>query len=152
MDIGSSYLPSELLAAFLYAQLEAREAIQRRRHEIWSTYRSALASWAAERQIRLPIVPDHCDHPAHLFYLLLPSLEARTALISHMKAHQILTVFHYQPLHLSDMGRGFGGAPGQCPQAEAAADRLVRLPLYFQLRDGDQVRVIEALKASLPVQ
>jgi dTDP-4-amino-4,6-dideoxygalactose transaminase len=152
VDIGSSYLPSELLAAFLYAQLEARQAVQRRRHEIWNTYQAALAEWAEQRHIRLPIVPEHCAHPAHLFYLLLPSLEARTALIAHMKAHQILTVFHYQPLHLSVMGRSFGGVPGQCPQAEAVADRLVRLPLYFQLHDGDQVRVIEALKASQPVQ
>lgn len=145
VDVGSSYLPSELLAAYLFAQLESREAIQRRRHEIWACYNAGLASWGAATGVRLPVVPPHCDHPAHLFYLLLPTLAARTAFIAHMRARQILVVFHYQPLHLSEMGRRYGGAAGQHPVTEEAADRLVRLPLYFQLTDAEQQAVVEAV-------
>jgi dTDP-4-amino-4,6-dideoxygalactose transaminase len=148
VDVGSSYLPSDLLAAFLLAQLEARDRIQRRRHEIWARYRTSLAVWAEARQIQLPAVPAHCEHPAHLFYLLMPSLAARTALIAQMRSHQVLTVFHYQPLHLSEMGRRYGGAPGQYPRTEAVADRLVRLPLYFQLTDDDQQRVIGGISSA----
>jgi dTDP-4-amino-4,6-dideoxygalactose transaminase len=81
VDIGSSYLPSDLLAAYLWAQLESPRRIQRRRHEIWSRYATELAPWATAAQVRLPVVPDHCDHPAHIFYLLMPSLERRTALL-----------------------------------------------------------------------
>jgi dTDP-4-amino-4,6-dideoxygalactose transaminase len=149
VDVGSSYLPSDMLAGFLLAQLESRERIQQRRHEIWSLYQSGLRDWARAHGIQLPAVPPGCDHPAHLYYLLMPSLEARSALIAHMRARQVLTVFHYQPLHLSDMGRRFGGAEGQCPRTEEIADRLVRLPLYFQLRADEQAHVIEALQTSV---
>ena len=149
VDVGSSYLPSDLLAAFLQAQLECRDAIQSRRHQIWAQYNSALRHWAMAAGARLPIVPPDCDQPAHLFYLLMPSLDARTALIAHLRSRQILAVFHYQPLHLSDMGRGYGGRAGQCPVTEDVADRLVRLPLYYQLSPEDQQRVIEAV-TSLP--
>jgi dTDP-4-amino-4,6-dideoxygalactose transaminase len=150
VDIGSSYLPSELLAAYLVAQLESRQAIQDKRHAIWRCYQTGLAEWAAAHDVRLPIAPNDTSHPAHLFYLLLPSLAARTALIAHMKARHILLVFHYQPLHLSDMGRRFGGTVGQCPVTEDVADRLVRLPLFYQLTDADQSRVIEGVKAFAP--
>jgi dTDP-4-amino-4,6-dideoxygalactose transaminase len=152
VDVGSSYLPSDMLAGFLLAQLEARDAIQQRRHEIWSRYLAALGDWARAHQIQLPAVPEDCDHSAHLFYLVLPSLDLRTRLIAHMRAAQVLTVFHYQPLHLSEMGRRFGGAPGQCPTTEMVADRLVRLPLYFQLQADEQAHVIDALTTSLPIQ
>jgi dTDP-4-amino-4,6-dideoxygalactose transaminase len=145
VDVGSSYLPSELLAAYLCAQLEGREHVQARRHVIWSRYAHELADWAAQAGVRLPIVPDEIDHPAHIFYLLLPSLEARTALIEHMKARHILLVFHYQPLHVSEMGRRLGGFTGQCPVTEDVADRLVRLPLFYQLTDDEQSRVIDGL-------
>jgi len=145
VDIGSSYLPSDMLAAFLLAQLESRDAIQRRRQQIWTRYEAALGGWAGTQGVRLPVVPAECEHPAHIFYLLLPSLDARTAFIAHMRQEQILTVFHYQPLHLSEMGRRFGGAPGQCPVTEDVADRLVRLPLYFGLSDEDLDRVIGAV-------
>jgi dTDP-4-amino-4,6-dideoxygalactose transaminase len=149
VDLGSSYLPSELLAAYLFAQLEASDEIQRRRHAIWSGYAANLATGASARELRLPIVPDGCEHPAHLFYLLAPSLEARTALIDAMKARQILLVFHYQPLHLSAMGLSFGGDVGQCPVTEDVADRLVRLPLYFQLADEEQARVVNGIEAAM---
>jgi dTDP-4-amino-4,6-dideoxygalactose transaminase len=145
VDVGSSYLPSDLLAAYLFAQLEARDEIQSRRHEIWSGYASALAS-GPTRTLRLPIVPAHCEHPAHIFYVLAPSLEARTALIAAMRALQILIVFHYQPLHTSEMGRLLGGHAGQCPVTEDICDRLVRLPCYFQLRDDEQARVVDGLQ------
>jgi dTDP-4-amino-4,6-dideoxygalactose transaminase len=150
VDVGSSYLPSDLLAAFLLAQLESREAIQDRRHAIWRCYQSGLADWAAANGVRLPVAPDHTAHPAHLFYVLLPSLEARTALIEQMKARHILLVFHYQPLHLSEMGRRFGGEAGQCPVTEDVANRLVRLPLYYQLTESDQSRVIEGITRFVP--
>jgi dTDP-4-amino-4,6-dideoxygalactose transaminase len=144
-DIGSSYLPSDILAAYLLAQLESHERIQARRHEIWSRYEEALAPWASRTGARLPIVPEGCEHPAHIFYLLMPSLEARTRLIAHLRERLILAVFHYLPLHLSAMGRKFGGEDGQYPVTEDVADRLVRLPLFFQLTDEDQARVIEAV-------
>jgi dTDP-4-amino-4,6-dideoxygalactose transaminase len=152
VDVGSSYLPTDMLAAFLLAQLECRAAIQQRRLAIWDRYKMELADWAAQHGVALPVVPEGCDHPAHLFYMLLPSLQARTAFIAHMRAQQILTVFHYQPLHLSEMGRRFGGAAGQCPVTEDVADRLVRLPLYFQLTPAEQDRVIDAVRVSLPVE
>lgn len=150
VDIGSSYLPSDLLAAYLLAQLEAREQIQARRHVIWGRYAEGLRDWASAGNVRLPIVPEQDAHPAHLFYLLMPSLEARTALIEHMKTQHVLLVFHYQPLHLSEMGRRFGGEPGHCPVTEDVANRLVRLPLFYQLTDADQSRVIEQIRKFAP--
>jgi dTDP-4-amino-4,6-dideoxygalactose transaminase len=149
VDVGSSYLPSDLLAAYLLAQLEERDRIQARRHAIWSRYQAELATRPTAAGLVLPTVPAGCDHPAHLFYLVLPSLDARTRLIDCMRARQILLVFHYQPLHLSEMGLRLGGRAGQCPVTEDVADRLVRLPLYYQLRDQEQARVIEGLKAFL---
>jgi dTDP-4-amino-4,6-dideoxygalactose transaminase len=137
VDLGSSYLPSEILAAFLWAQLEDHEAIQAARHRVWDRYRSELAGWAATTGVGLPRVPEHCEHPAHVFHLMLPDLDARTRLIAHLMSLGILAVFHYLPLHLSDMGRKLGGAPGQCPFTEDVSDRLLRLPLFPGLSDAD---------------
>ena len=147
VDVGSSYLPSDILAAFLYSQLEAREAIQGRRKRIWDRYREALGGWAVEHGVGLPMVPAHCEQPYHMFYLLLPSLELRQALIEHLKARGILAVFHYLPLHLSDMGLQFGGKQGDCPVTEQVSDQLLRLPLFSDLSEDDQEQVIEAVKA-----
>jgi dTDP-4-amino-4,6-dideoxygalactose transaminase len=144
-DIGSSYLPSDILAAYLLAQLEAHTEIQARRHVLWARYADALEPWACAAGVRLPVVPRECEHPAHIFYLLAPSLAVRTALIAHLRAHLILAVFHYQPLHLSEMGLRFGGRQGQCPVTEDVSDRLVRLPLFYQLTDADQARVIATI-------
>jgi dTDP-4-amino-4,6-dideoxygalactose transaminase len=147
VDLGSSYLPSELLAAFLLGQLEARERIQSRRRQIWEAYDAGLAGWANANDVRRPFVPEHCKQAYHMYYLLLPSLDSRQAFIAHMKARGILCVFHYLPLHLSGMGVKFGGRPGECPVTEDVSDRLVRLPFFNGLSPADQQEVIEAAVA-----
>lgn len=147
VDLGSSYLPSDMLAAFLLAQFECAAQIQARREEIWQRYDGSLSAWAAANQVQLPTVPDEVEQSYHLYYLLLPSVEARSGLIQHLKNRGILSVFHYQPLHLSTMGLGFGGKPGDCPVTEDIADRLLRLPFYYALSPADQDDVIAALHA-----
>jgi dTDP-4-amino-4,6-dideoxygalactose transaminase len=146
VDIGSSYLPSDLLAACLYGQLEQRDRIQAARQAIWTRYRDGLQDWAGACGARLPFVPAHCDQAFHMFYLIMPTPERRDGLIAHLRAQGILSVFHYLPLHLSDMGRRFGGAPGQCPVTEDVSDRLLRLPFYNDLSAEDQNRVIRAVR------
>ncbi|NJN67664.1 MAG: dTDP-4-amino-4,6-dideoxygalactose transaminase [Chloroflexaceae bacterium] len=146
VDLGSSFLPSDILAAFLYAQLEAREQIQAMRRRVWDYYAVHLAEWAAERGVQLPTVPGCCEQPYHMFYLLLPSHAQRQALIAHLKAHGMLSVFHYLPLHLSDMGRRFGGQAGDCPVTEDVSDRLVRLPFYNELSEAEQAEVVAAIR------
>jgi dTDP-4-amino-4,6-dideoxygalactose transaminase len=145
VDVGSSYLPSDILAAFLFAQLEAREQIQAKRERIWNYYHDNLQDWAAIHGVKLPIVPPYCQQPDHMFYLLLPNLEQRQDLIEHLKDHGILSVFHYLPLHLSDMGQRYGGKPGDCPVTEDVSDRLLRLPFYNSLTEIDQAQVCQAL-------
>ena len=145
VDIGSSFLPSDLLAAFLYGQLEARERIQARRREIWTYYYDCLHNWVHENDVRLPIIPVDCEQTYHMFYLLLPSLERRQSFISHLKANGIYSVFHYLPLHLSEMGQRLGGKHGQCPVTEDLSDRLVRLPFYYALTPDDQMKVVQAV-------
>jgi dTDP-4-amino-4,6-dideoxygalactose transaminase len=147
VDIGSSYLPSDILAAFLYSQLEERETIQASRKRIWEYYHAQLANWAADCDVQVPTVPSHCEQPYHMYYLLLPSLEERQALIAHLHASQITSVFHYLPLHLSSMGRSFGGKEGDCPVTEEMSDRLLRLPFYNELTAQDQDRVVSAIKS-----
>ena len=145
VDVGSSYLPSDLLAAVLFAQLEQREAIQAKRRRIWNAYHDGLAAWASRSGVTQPTVPAHCEQPYHLYYLLLPSLAARQALIAHLKARGIAAVFHYLPLHLSAMGLRSGARPGDCPVTEDVSDRLLRLPLFNELSAGDVDTVIEAI-------
>lgn len=145
VDVGSSYILSDILAAYLLAQLEDRTAIQRRRSQIWHRYETGLQSWAQEQNVRLPVVPEHCGQAYHMFYLLLPTRRHREALIEHLKVHGILSVFHYVPLHLSNVGRGFGGTEGLCPITEDVSDRLLRLPFFNSLSDLDQNRVIAAV-------
>jgi dTDP-4-amino-4,6-dideoxygalactose transaminase len=146
VDLGSSYVPSDILAAFLCAQLEARECVQVRRQRIWERYHEGLSDWAQDRGVRLPIVPDHCQQAYHMFYMLMPSLEQRQGLIAHLKALGITSVFHYMPLHLSDMGRRYGCEEGACPVTENVSDRLLRLPFFNGLTEEDQMRVIEEIK------
>ena len=145
VDVGSSYLPSDILAAFLYAQMEARDSIQAKRRHIWERYDQSLKSWAARSGVKTPSVPAHCEQPYHMYYLVMPSLEKRSALISYLNEHNINSVFHYQPLHLSEMGQQFGGEIGDCPVTESISDRLVRLPFYNDLTDEEQSRVIDRI-------
>lgn len=147
VDVGSSYLLADLLAAFLLAQLEARAQVQKRRQEIWETYYRELTDWAQEHGIGLPVVPPECEQAYHTFYLLLPSLAARQALIAHLRARGILGVFHYLPLHLSPMGEQFGGKPGDCPVTESVSERLLRLPFFYTLSSDEQQRVIDGVRS-----
>ncbi len=143
IDLGSSYLLSDISAAFLWGQLEVWEQTQAKRRRIWERYARELRDWAQVNGARLPGVPAHCEQPHHMFHLLLPDLARRQALIEHLKAAGILAVFHYLPLHLSDMGQRFGGKPGDCPVTESVSDRLLRLPFYNDLAESDQSRVLE---------
>ena len=147
VDYGSSYLPSDILAAFLYAQLEVWEVIQAKRRNIWEYYQQNLSAWAAENDVRLPVIPPHCEQPYHMFYLLLPSLSVRQELIASLKAKGIRTAFHYLPLHTSDMGKHFGGREGDCPVTEEVSDRLLRLPFFNSLTVDDLSRVVEAIQS-----
>jgi dTDP-4-amino-4,6-dideoxygalactose transaminase len=147
VDLGSSYLPSEILAAFLFAQLEGQAEIQAARGRLWQRYDEELADWAAEHGVARPVVPEHCEQPFHMYHMLLPSLDVRSRLIEHLKARDVLAVFHYQPLHLSEMGLRLGGAPGQCPVTEDISDRLLRLPLFHGLSAEDQADVIEGVRS-----
>lgn len=146
VDIGSSYLPSDILAAFLYAQLEARQHIQQNRKRIWERYFDKLHHWAAQNGVQMPFVPSYCEQSYHMFYLLLPGLEQRQGLIQHLANQNILSVFHYLPLHISEMGQRFGGREGDCPETEKISDQLIRLPFYNNLSLEDQDRVIAAIK------
>ncbi len=145
VDVGSSYLPSDLLAAFLRAQLEHRDQIQSMRRQIWEIYARELASWAKTNRVRLPFVPVECEQSYHMFHVIMPSFESRQALISHLAGLGILAVFHYLPLHLSPMGLRFGGRPGDCPVTEALADRLLRLPFFTGMSNSEQSQVIDAV-------
>jgi dTDP-4-amino-4,6-dideoxygalactose transaminase len=145
VDIGSSYLPSDLLAAFLFAQLEAQQEIQKKRRRIWELYRRHLEAWALENGVRLPVVPAECEQAYHMFYMVLPSLEFRQSLIARLKEQGILSVFHYVPLHSSEMGRKWAARETQCPVTENVSVRLLRLPFYNDLTEAEQVRVVAAV-------
>jgi dTDP-4-amino-4,6-dideoxygalactose transaminase len=150
VSLGSSYVQSDLLAAFLLAQLEARGRIQEARARLWRRYDEALRPWADEMDAQLPFVPPHCEQAYHLYHLLLPSLEARTALIARLRERGILAVFHYQPLHLSPLGRRLGGRDGECPVAEDVSDRLLRLPFFTALTEAEQDEVIDTVLGFRP--
>ncbi len=145
VDIGSSYLPSDIIAAFLYGQLEQRAKVQAHRQGLWQTYELALKGWAAQNGVSLPTIPAHVEQAYHMFYLLLPDLETRQRFIMYLRERGIYSVFHYLPLHLSDMGQKFGGKPGDCPVTESASDRLVRLPFHNALNNSDLEIVIETI-------
>lgn len=147
VEAGSSYLPSDMLAAFLSAQLESFDEIHASRHRIWDTYHSELAGWAAGRDILQPTIPDHCEHPAHLYYLLLPDLDQRQRFIGFLAERGIRALFHYVPLHRSPKGQALGGSDARCPVTDAVSDRLVRLPLFPDLSDRDLERVIDAVRS-----
>ena len=145
VDVGSSFLPSDVLAAFLFAQLEARQSIQAARRRVWEYYAERLREWSMVFSVQMPVVPDHCEQSYHMFYLLLGGIEERDAFIEHLERQRVSAVFHYVPLHLSEMGRRFGGCPGGCPVTEDVSNRIVRLPFYNTLTAPLQDRVIDAV-------
>jgi dTDP-4-amino-4,6-dideoxygalactose transaminase len=148
VDLGSSYLPGEIVAAFLWAQMEDADAITGRRLDIWNRYHDAFADLEAGGIVRRPIVPDDCRHNAHLYYLLLPSLDARTQLIDRLSAKGIHSVFHYVPLHASPFGRSIGRSVGDLENTVSASERLVRLPVWLGLEE-DLDSVIAEVRAAL---
>lgn len=145
VDVGSSFLPSDVLAAFLFAQLEDIKHIQSLRERIWKYYFEKLQNWSASTGATLPTIPEHCDQSYHMFYILMPTSQERDALIEKLKRDQIMSVFHYLPLHLSEMGKRFGGRNSDCPVSEDVSGRIIRLPFYNQLSTGEQDRVISAI-------
>ncbi|HTU68863.1 MAG TPA: dTDP-4-amino-4,6-dideoxygalactose transaminase [Candidatus Baltobacteraceae bacterium] len=147
---GSSYLPSDLLAAYLYGQLEASGEIQRRRQSIWDRYHSGLQSWAERNGVGRPNVPGECQPAYHLYYLLLPSPRVRDALIDMLRSNDIEAVFHYVPLHVSEYGKALGYRAGQLPVTESAGASLVRLPMYNDMTVEEQDRVVEAIRMFRP--
>jgi dTDP-4-amino-4,6-dideoxygalactose transaminase len=148
VDIGSSFLPGEIIAAFLWAQMEEAEAITQRRLDIWRTYHQWFESMEAQEKIRRPVVPDHCIHNAHMYYLLLSGLEERTAFISRLKKQDIHSVFHYVPLDTAPMGHQLGRASGDLTNTHELSERLVRLPLWVGLEDH-QAFVVQQVMAAL---
>ena len=147
VDVGSSYVLGELLAAFLLAQLDEVESIQLRRRAVWDYYLANLNTLSHGYSLGLPVVPPHCEQAYHMFYLLTRNLAERTALIEHLKRQSILAVFHYVPLHLSEMGRRFGGRQGQCVVTEDVADRILRLPFFTAMTHAEQDRVVSEIHA-----
>ncbi|SMF71453.1 dTDP-4-amino-4,6-dideoxygalactose transaminase [Tistlia consotensis] len=149
-DLGGSYGLSDLQAAFLLGQLEQRETVRDRRARLWRRYDAGLAAWAEAHGVARPAVPAHSGPPDHLYFLVMPSAADRDGLIEHLGRRGILAVFHYVPLHLSEMGRRYGGRPGDCPQAERAGARLLRLPFFTTLSDAEQDEVIDAVTDYVP--
>jgi dTDP-4-amino-4,6-dideoxygalactose transaminase len=150
VDIGSSWVMSDLLAAILYGQLLRADDINARRLQIWNRYHTELSSWAQQNGVTTPFVPEGCEHVGHVYHLRFGSLALRTRFIAALKEMQISAVFHYQALHMSPVGQHFGGYVGQCPVAELASDCLVRLPLFNSMTDDEQSRVIEAVQQFTP--
>jgi dTDP-4-amino-4,6-dideoxygalactose transaminase len=149
VDIGSSYIPSEICSAFLYAQLELCEHITERRRSLFQNYQQRLASLEADGYLSLPFCPKHCTSNCHIFYVLLPTNKLRNELMGHLQKNGILAVFHYVPLHDSPVGRSFGGKPGDLPVTEDVSSRLLRLPLYYTMSEFDQQRVVSSITGFL---
>jgi dTDP-4-amino-4,6-dideoxygalactose transaminase len=135
VDIGSSYLPGEIIAAFLCAQLEEADGITQRRVAMWNTYHQWFAEAERREQLRRPVVPGHCTHNAHMYYILLPDLARRTAVIEALQKQGVHSVFHYIPLHSSPAGRKYGRAEGALHVTDSVSDRLLRLPMWVGMED-----------------
>ena len=146
VDIGSSFLPSDILAAFLYAQLENMEQINRRRETIFDYYYKALIPLVNDGKLRLPYVSSECESNSHLFYIILKDENTRNGLMEYLKSKSILAVFHYIPLHLSQVGRSMGYTDGQLPITEDMSGRLLRLPFYHDMTKDNQTAVVNAIK------
>jgi dTDP-4-amino-4,6-dideoxygalactose transaminase len=149
VDVGSSYVPSEISCAFLYAQLELAEEITQRRRNIYNAYADGLAALEAEKLLRMPRVPADCVSNCHMFYILLGDMPTRDALLAHLASLGINAVFHYVPLHNSPMGLSFGSKDGDLPVTEALSGQLLRLPFYYEISEEEQGRVIQAITSFL---
>lgn len=145
VDVGSSYLMSDLLSGFLYAQLENMDQINQQRNDIWHFYHQALVPLANDGRLRLPYIPPSCDSNSHLFYIILPDEATRDALMGYLKERQIHAVFHYVPLHTSDVGRSMGYRFGQLPVTESMSGRLLRLPFYYELIREQQQTIVDTI-------
>jgi dTDP-4-amino-4,6-dideoxygalactose transaminase len=150
VDLGSSYAPSEILAAFLLAQLEKREEIQKLRQDIWNFYAGHLRPWAERVGARLPAVPAYVEQTYHMFFVVMKSGEDRDRLIAHLRQAGVQSAFHYVPLHLSGMGRLFNGREGACPVSESVSERLLRLPFYNGLTSAELEYVVETMQQFQP--
>jgi dTDP-4-amino-4,6-dideoxygalactose transaminase len=148
VEVGSSFLPSDILAAVLLGQLEMADEVTRRRQSLWNRYQSGFAELEAEGLVRRPAVPDHCAHNAHIYWVLLQSLEARRQVIDQLQSFGIQTVFHYVPLHSSPAGRRFGRTAGSLAVTDDVSDRILRLPMWAELGDGVD-EVIERVCAAV---
>ncbi len=146
VDYGSSYLPSDMNAAYLYAQIENKDLIQKNRMNIWNKYYETFKDLEKAGKIRLPIIPKECTHNAHMFYFICNTLEERTAFINYMKQNDVLCVFHYIPLHSAPAGIKFGRFHGKDENTTKYSERLVRLPLYYSLTEEDLNKVIKLIK------
>tara|TARA_B100001248_G_scaffold248360_1_gene220605 strand:- start:8449 stop:9591 length:1143 start_codon:yes stop_codon:yes gene_type:complete len=145
IDYGSSYRPSELLSAFLYAQLEKHKQIQKKRKSIWDKYFSNLFEWAKNNNVALPVVPKHCESSYHLFYLIMPNRKIRDFFINKLKENNIMALFHYIPLHNSKMSVRVGWDKTSCPISISSSERLVRLPIYHSLADEEIEFIINTI-------
>lgn len=148
-EVGSSFLPGELTAAFLWAQLEEAQAITAGRLALWERYHEALSGAEAEGRLRRPIVPAYCQHNAHMYYVLLAPEINRQAILDELNQEEIFSVFHYVPLHSSPAGRRYGRAHGELKVTNCQAERLVRLPLWIGLSEGQQEKVIATIIRAL---
>jgi dTDP-4-amino-4,6-dideoxygalactose transaminase len=149
VDIGSSYLPGEITAAFLWAQMQEAEVITARRVSIWNRYHTAFKSLEQSERLRRPVVPVDCNHNAHMYYILLRDLAERTEFIQEMSRNDIKCVFHYVPLHSSPAGQRYGRVRGSLDTTNMQSERLVRLPIFFELSESQQDRVTDAVKKYL---
>lgn len=147
---GSSYLPGEVTAAFLWAQLEEADSINARRREAWDRYHALLAPLEARGLLRRPVIPAGCEHNAHMYYVLLAPGIARQTVLDHLKQNGIYAVFHYVPLHSSPAGKRFGRAHGDLAKTDDLSERLIRLPLWVGLSEADQTLVVQTLREALP--
>lgn len=146
VDFGDSYLPSELNAAYLWAQLLKADEINENRLTTWKKYNEAFSPLQAAGKVKLPTIPDGCEHNAHMYYLKCRDLQERTAFIRFMKDNDVLTVFHYVPLHSAPAGYKFGRFAGEDVYTTKESERLVRLPLYYNIDEDDRKKVIAAVK------
>jgi dTDP-4-amino-4,6-dideoxygalactose transaminase len=147
VDVGSSFLPSELTAAFLWAQMESAEEIRRRRLELWGWYHEAFAALEHRGHVRRPVVPDGCAHNAHMFYVLTADGASRDRLLRYLNERGVNAVFHFVPLHDSAAGRRLARAHGPLPNTEQASARLLRLPMWIGLTSADVDRIASACHA-----